>query len=255
MGYKQWLEIFSTISADNNLNESNVIEKIREELKKGSPEEYQKWERAGFDLNCRFEIEGSRLALLHLAAENGYAKIEIVSITEDVTDSRKEPEQISSEAEINKTKESLKKLEEEQVNNKYQLIKEYLCSSFERCSFTLRDCSLMDIAEDSFDNLMRIWFVYTSNSIKSENEKKLNEELLSVLSSSTEFFGGEDDYIKKLERFLQKNKNNQDLKTVLNLRRGESGFTVLHALSSMAEKDEAYDNAVGLILRTCLKSS
>ncbi|WP_265029689.1 ankyrin repeat domain-containing protein [Wolbachia endosymbiont (group A) of Philonthus cognatus] len=148
-----------------------------------------------------------------------------------------------------KSKESLKNLEEEQVNNKYQLIKEHLCSSFERCSFTLRDCSLMDIAEDSFDNLMYIWFVHTSNSIKSESEKKLNKELLSILSSTTEFFYKEDDYIKKLKRFLLDNKGNQDLKTVLNLRRGESGLTVLHALSSMAEKDEAYDNAVGLILR------
>ncbi len=137
----------------------------------------------------------------------------------------------------------LKKFKEEQVNNKYQLIKEYLCSSFERCSFTFRDCSLMDITEDTFDNLMRIWFVHRSNLIKSENEKKLNEELLSILSSTG------NNYAKNLERFLLDNKDNQDLKTVLNLRRGESRLTVLHALSSVADKDKDYDNAVGLLLK------
>lgn len=85
--------------------------------------------------------------------------------------------------------------------------------------------------------------------MKSENEEKLNEELLSILSSTTKSFYKEDDYIKKLERFLLDNKDNQDLKTVLNLRRGESGLTVLHALSSVAKEDEAYDNAVGLLLK------
>lgn len=155
--------------------------------------------------------------------------------------------ELSTDQERSKTdktlKRLLKKFKEEQVNNKYQLIKEYLCSSFERCSFTFHDCSLMDITEDTFDNLMRIWFVHRSNLLKSENEKKLNEELLNILSSTG------NNYTENLERFLLDNKDNHDLKTVLNLRRGESGLTILHALSSVANKDKDYDNAVGLLLK------
>jgi len=153
----------------------------------------------------------------------------------------------SFEQRCSKTDKALKRLpkkfKKKQVNDKYQLIKEYLCSSFKRCSFTFRDCSLMDLTEDTFDNLMRIWFVHRSNLIRSENEKKLNEGLLSILSSTG------NNYAENLERFLLDNKDNQDLKTVLNLRRGESGLTVLHALSSIADKDKDYDNAVGLLLK------
>lgn len=73
---------------------------------------------------------------------------------------RKLGEKSSTGQERSETDETLerlpKKFKEEQVNNKYQLIREYLYSSFERCSFTLLDCPLIDIAEDSFDNLMRI---------------------------------------------------------------------------------------------------
>jgi hypothetical protein len=126
--------------------------------------------------------------------------------------------ELSAKQECSKTDKTLKRLskkfKEKQVNDKYQLIKEYFCSSFERCSFTFRDCSLMDITEDTFDNLMRIWFVHRSNLIKSENEKKLNEELLSILSST------ENNYAKNLERFLLDNKDNQDLKNCSESQKG-----------------------------------
>ncbi|XCO72395.1 MAG: hypothetical protein ABS251_04435 [Wolbachia endosymbiont of Ephestia elutella] len=40
-------------------------------------------------------------------------------------------------------------------------------------------------------------------------------------------------YIEKLKNFLQSNKNNQDLKAVLNLKRGESGWLCCIALIGM----------------------
>ncbi|WP_265016111.1 ankyrin repeat domain-containing protein [Wolbachia endosymbiont (group A) of Anoplius nigerrimus] len=82
-------------------------------------------------------------------------------------------------------------------------------------------------------NLMRAWFCDESD--LTENQKKLNTKLLNILSGYPDTGGrGSCSYSIKVCTFLKSNKNNKDLKTVLNLKRGESGLTVLHAVVSMA---------------------
>ncbi|WP_265021543.1 hypothetical protein [Wolbachia endosymbiont (group A) of Icerya purchasi] len=61
MEYKKWSDVFSTINADD---ESNVIEKIKEELKEKDKGEYKKWERANFNVNYQFECKGCKFTLL-----------------------------------------------------------------------------------------------------------------------------------------------------------------------------------------------
>ncbi|WP_341812142.1 ankyrin repeat domain-containing protein [Wolbachia endosymbiont (group A) of Conops quadrifasciatus] len=67
--YDQWEEILSAVNNEGrNLNENNVIEKIKERLKVKDKDEYDKWEKADFDVNHRFEwLEGRKPTLLHLA--------------------------------------------------------------------------------------------------------------------------------------------------------------------------------------------
>lgn len=74
MEYERWSGILITINEQEDLSKINVIEKIKEGLN-AYPREYQKWEVADFDLNHRFEVEGSRLALLHWAARLGYTDV------------------------------------------------------------------------------------------------------------------------------------------------------------------------------------
>ncbi|MFP3036388.1 MAG: ankyrin repeat domain-containing protein [Wolbachia sp.] len=64
MEYDQWLEILSKV----NINESNIIDKIKEELKEKDLDTYQKWGNNGFDINYMFNNE---CTLLHIAALNG----------------------------------------------------------------------------------------------------------------------------------------------------------------------------------------
>ncbi|WP_395463527.1 ankyrin repeat domain-containing protein [Wolbachia endosymbiont of Cantharis cryptica] len=148
----------------------------------------------------------------------------------------------------------------EQVDYEYKLIKESLFPFPNYGSSSFRDLHLTDIVENSFDgsaqfnHLMCTWFVDISHLTKSQ--KKLNKELLNILNADpyTKDINYRDnkagnDYITRLVKFLRKNKNNQDLETVLNLERGESKLTVLHALSSMAWRSRAYDYSVDLILR------
>ncbi len=70
MKYDQWEEILSAVNNEGggNLNENNVIEKIKERLKVKDEDEYDKWEKADFDVNHRFEwLEGRKPTLLYLA--------------------------------------------------------------------------------------------------------------------------------------------------------------------------------------------
>ncbi|BET31382.1 ankyrin repeat domain-containing protein [Wolbachia pipientis] len=75
MEYEQWSDILSTISADN---ESSVIEKIKEKLKEKDEGEYEKWERANFDINYQFECKGYKFMLSHCAAE--YSHKDVVEV-------------------------------------------------------------------------------------------------------------------------------------------------------------------------------
>ncbi|WP_353283578.1 ankyrin repeat domain-containing protein [Wolbachia endosymbiont (group A) of Pogonocherus hispidulus] len=63
----KWKEALSAVDADNDLNESNVIDKIKEKLKAADQSEYERWKKFDFDLAY----------LLHKAVRGNF--IEIVS--------------------------------------------------------------------------------------------------------------------------------------------------------------------------------
>ncbi|WP_425386623.1 ankyrin repeat domain-containing protein [Wolbachia endosymbiont (group A) of Barypeithes pellucidus] len=63
----KWKEALSAVNADNDLNESNVIDKIKEKLKAADQSEYERWKKFDFDLAY----------LLHKAVRGNF--IEIVS--------------------------------------------------------------------------------------------------------------------------------------------------------------------------------
>uniref|UniRef100_A0A1A9VJN9 ANK_REP_REGION domain-containing protein n=1 Tax=Glossina austeni TaxID=7395 RepID=A0A1A9VJN9_GLOAU len=73
MEYEQWLGILTSINADNDLSESNVIEKIKEKLEKEDPGTYQEWQDNQFGVN--YTLLDSQFTLLHIAAANGLAKV------------------------------------------------------------------------------------------------------------------------------------------------------------------------------------
>ncbi|MCA7010126.1 ankyrin repeat domain-containing protein [Wolbachia endosymbiont of Tribolium confusum] len=105
---------------------------------------------------------------------------------------------------------------------------------------------LVDIAEatkGSFDNLMCAWLVTTE---LTDSQEELDEKLLSIFSAMRSLSAG--DSYRQLQKFLLNNKDNQDLKTVLNCERGESSLTMLHIISSMAWARKQYDCAVSLLL-------
>ncbi|OAM00605.1 MAG: hypothetical protein TV42_01580 [Wolbachia endosymbiont of Dactylopius coccus] len=109
-------------------------------------------------------------------------------------------------------------------DNEHKLIRE--------CFSTRGIDTLIDSAKGlCTTNLMHAWFCDESD--LTENQKKLNKKLLNILSGHPDTGGrGSYSYSSKVQRFLERNKD--DLKTVLNLKRGESGLTVLHAVVSMA---------------------
>jgi len=73
MEYEQWLGILTSIDADNDLNESNVIEKIKEKLEKEDPGTYKEWQDNQCGIN--YTLLDSQFTLLHIAAANGLAKV------------------------------------------------------------------------------------------------------------------------------------------------------------------------------------
>ncbi|GFQ71099.1 hypothetical protein TNCT_146241 [Trichonephila clavata] len=104
------------------------------------------------------------------------------------------PEQVSNtktNPEINETSEGLpKKLEKEQVDGMYELVREHFYSLSGHC--------LINTVEDSLDNLIHMWFV---KSDLTENQRKLNIELLNILSA---YSGEEDVYVARLKKFFRK---------------------------------------------------
>ncbi|WP_353278850.1 ankyrin repeat domain-containing protein [Wolbachia endosymbiont (group A) of Udea olivalis] len=73
-----------------------------------------------------------------------------------------------------------------------------------------------------------VWFALDHDLTPSQ--KILNKKLLSALKCLASNCGSFDN-TEPLEEFLHDNKNNKDLKVILNLRRGESQSTVLHAIA------------------------
>jgi ankyrin repeat protein len=123
---------------------------------------------------------------------------------------------------------------EETQQSEDQIADEY---KFLKYSLLLRENRpLIDVVgKDTFDNLICTWFADTSG--LTEDQKKLNIKLLSILKDLPSFEGS---CVTKLEEFLRDNKSNKDLETILNLERGESKLTVLHVLSSMDCRGKKY---------------
>ncbi|WP_353272236.1 ankyrin repeat domain-containing protein [Wolbachia endosymbiont (group B) of Alcis repandata] len=120
-----------------------------------------------------------------------------------------------------------KKAEEtqQQEDDEYELIK---------YSLLLRnDCSLTDVVERSaFGKLISTWLVDMSN--LTESQKELNKKFLSTFKDFPHVtYKDYKNDVEKIKKFLLDHKSNQDLKTILNLKRGESKLTILHILSSM----------------------
>ncbi|WP_353288779.1 ankyrin repeat domain-containing protein [Wolbachia endosymbiont (group A) of Pogonocherus hispidulus] len=72
INYQQWREILSTVNSDNKLDKSNVIEKVKEELKANNEEVFKQWEKSDFYVNYKFEVGDNEFTLLHLTAQWGY---------------------------------------------------------------------------------------------------------------------------------------------------------------------------------------
>jgi len=144
---------------------------------------------------------------------------------------------------INETLECLSiDLEKAQVDNIYNgIIKEYLNPVCDYGMLLFHDRPLTDIVEYSGDNLLCTWFADTSG--LTPGQKVLNRKLLNIITVLSFQFD-----TVELKKFLAKNENNQDLKTVLDLERGESGLTILHALASMDWTNFNYGDALGLLI-------
>ncbi|MFP3018687.1 MAG: ankyrin repeat domain-containing protein [Candidatus Tisiphia sp.] len=113
--------------------------------------------------------------------------------------------------------------------------------------------SLMD-SRSSLRKQVCVWFMEDHR--LTESEEELNKELLNILKYLDWYdesvpFDYDNGGVYELEEFLKNNKSNPDLKVVLNLKRGESGATVLHAVSGahiyeVGRNQE--DQAVSLLL-------
>ncbi|WP_341822266.1 ankyrin repeat domain-containing protein [Wolbachia endosymbiont (group A) of Clivina fossor] len=113
--------------------------------------------------------------------------------------------------------------------------------------------SLMD-SRDSLRKRVCVWLAQEYG--LTENQKQLNIELLDILKhldwyDESALFDYDNGGVVMLKEFLENNKNNPDLKVILDLERGESGATVLHAVSGARIYEIGRDHehrAVGLLL-------
>lgn len=125
------------------------------------------------------------------------------------------------------------------LDEEYGLIKKYLWVPSELNSGR----SLID-GQCSFEELVCVWLAYTPN--LNENQKKLNKELLKTLKGIGSYLYEYD--TARLEKFLKDNGDDPDLKVVLNLQRGGSGLTLLHAASRLND-DQSGPTLVNLLLQ------
>lgn len=76
------------------------------------------------------------------------------------------------------------------------------------------------------ESLVYEWLIDTPNLELIASQKKLNKELLdSIIKDLTQY---DYDHFSNLKQYLVDNKNSEDLKTVLNLKRSRLGTTLLH---------------------------
>ncbi|MFP3016025.1 MAG: ankyrin repeat domain-containing protein [Wolbachia sp.] len=120
-------------------------------------------------------------------------------------------------------------------------------------SYNMVPLSLMD-SRDSLRKQVCVWFVQEHD--LTDSQKKLNIELLSILKYldwyEDNIFDYDNGSANVLERFLKSNENNPNLKVILDLQRGESGVTVLHAVSGARTREairDRVDQAVDLLLK------
>lgn len=60
-------QILSIVNRENDLNGNNIVEKIKEQLKKRSPYTYEEWEKKNFDINHLFSYDSEKEStLLHI---------------------------------------------------------------------------------------------------------------------------------------------------------------------------------------------
>ncbi|WP_341823068.1 ankyrin repeat domain-containing protein [Wolbachia endosymbiont (group A) of Clivina fossor] len=106
--------------------------------------------------------------------------------------------------------------------------------------------SLMD-SKLGLSEQICVWSALEHNLTPSQ--KKLDRKLLNALKCLASNCGSFDN-TEPLEEFLHDNKNNKDLKVILNLRRGESESTVLHAIAgaNIGEFRRTGDQAIDLLL-------
>ncbi|WP_353286514.1 ankyrin repeat domain-containing protein [Wolbachia endosymbiont (group A) of Crataerina pallida] len=92
-----------------------------------------------------------------------------------------------------------------------------------------------------------VWFALEHDLTLSQ--KKLNKELLNALGCLTSYHSLSDN-TEPLEKFLHDNKNNKDLKVILNLKRGAYESTVLHAVAraNIDEYRHPGNRAIDLLL-------
>ncbi|RDD34431.1 ankyrin repeat domain-containing protein [Wolbachia endosymbiont of Cylisticus convexus] len=69
MAHERLSEILSIIS---DLNESNIIERVKEKLEKEDPGTYEEWQDNGFDINYTFDDQST---FLHIAARGNLVKM------------------------------------------------------------------------------------------------------------------------------------------------------------------------------------
>ncbi|WP_341820965.1 ankyrin repeat domain-containing protein [Wolbachia endosymbiont (group A) of Myopa testacea] len=88
MEYGQWIKILRAVNADGDLNQDNIIEKIRKELKAADLVVYEKWRKANFSVNhffCYYCSSNSHYEpLLKLAIQIDCVKIVEVLIDKGV---------------------------------------------------------------------------------------------------------------------------------------------------------------------------
>ncbi|KAG8173430.1 hypothetical protein JTE90_010365 [Oedothorax gibbosus] len=180
---------------------------------------------------------------LYLAAKHGNAEIVKALIekgadpllgNKDHIDLKRLIEVIKNNSSEHPKKAEETQQREEQVDNEYEFLK---------YSLLFRNgCPLIgNVRRDAFYSLLCTWFAYTSD--LTPKQRELDKKLLSVLKLDKELlsiikgFSCSGDRDKDtLRDFLLKNKDDDDLKYILNLTRGESKLTILHVVSSMDSK-------------------